>query len=135
MHQILALSQQRFRRPLVLWFSERTPLLLSPLHQNWRLMEDQGTNFSVQTHRQSPVLFHLHFQLAQQKGMSSVLFLLSELIPLLNDVAIVLLYGGFIISLIKISNYLISSMPKLSVSNDVIIHFQRHIEKRYSTIF
>ena len=53
---------------------------------------------------------------------------------LTQDVANELLRGEFKDSFVKILDYLISSLIKVSASNDVSMHFHGHTEQRYSSV-
>ena len=126
------LSQQWLRHPTFLVLSERIPLTLFPLHQNWGQLGDQETNFSLHLLRQSPILLHLAPATGSAKGdvLPTSTFSL-EFIPLLNDVAIRLLHPGFRFSFTKVPIHSISSRINLSASKDVSMHFQGNIDERY----
>ena len=52
----------------------------------------------------------------------------------MNDVANEVVRGGLTYSFLKILKYLILSLISLSASNDSCMHFQGHMEERYSTV-
>ena len=95
-----------------------------------------NTNIWGQTHRwwtliNRPFPLHWTWHTLSEKGGHSTLR--TSNLDLAQDVANELLHGGFIYLFIT-SNYLLYSLINLSASNDVSMHFQGHIEERYSSV-